>query len=270
MAIRLYYMTRRDGGLNFGDDLSPLVLAHATGQSVEPATIADCDVIGLGSLLQECVKPARIARLTLRRLSGRPRPLVWGTGLISNRRAVLTMRHLRVLAVRGPETAAACGLGATLPMGDPGLIVAGMMQPRRHPPRHALGLIAHYADEKSPELAAARAALPKALQIPVDAPAMEVVAAIADCAVILSSSLHGLIVADALGIPNARLHFTDRVQGGDFKFLDHAASVGRPPLLPEATLPDPDEVAARDYRYQAGLPAIARRLVTVIRDALRD
>ena len=66
------------------------------------------------------------------------------------------------------------------------------------------------------------------------------------------------------------MHFTDRVRGGDFKFLDHAANVGRPPLLPEVTLPDPDEVAARDYRDQTGLPAIAQRLVTVIRDALRD
>lgn len=270
MVIRLYYMTRRDGGLNFGDDLSPLVLAHATGHSVEPSTILDCDVIGLGSLLQECVKPGRVARLAMRSLSGRPRPLVWGTGLISDRRKVLTMRHLRVVALRGPGTAAQCGLGTTLPMGDPGLLLTEMVPPRRRPPRYPLGLIPHYADEGSPGLAAAQAAFPKARLISVNAPAMDVVAAIADCAVILSSSLHGLIVADALGIPNARLRFSERILGGDFKFLDHAASVGRPPLLAEATLPDPEEVAARDYLYQARLPGIARELVRVIRDVVRD
>ena len=43
----------------------------------------------------------------------------------------------------------------------------------------------------------------------------------------MSSSLHGLIAADAYGIPNARINLTGRLVGGDFKFEDYALSVNR-------------------------------------------
>jgi pyruvyltransferase len=39
--------------------------------------------------------------------------------------------------------------------------------------------------------------------------------------VILSSSLHGLILADAYEIPNKRLVIGNRLLGSDFKFMDY-------------------------------------------------
>lgn len=41
------------------------------------------------------------------------------------------------------------------------------------------------------------------------------------CKCILSSSLHGLIFADALGIPNRRIVLSDEIIGGDLKFDDY-------------------------------------------------
>ncbi len=63
--------------------------------------------------------------------------------------------------------------------------------------------------------------------IDVERPCGEVCAEISACARILSSSLHGLVVADSYGIPNARLVLSNQIIGGDFKFRDYALGIGR-------------------------------------------
>ena len=50
---------------------------------------------------------------------------------------------------------------------------------------------------------------------------------IAKCEHILSSSLHGLVVADALGIPNGWIKLSDRVVGDGFKFKDYGTAIKR-------------------------------------------
>lgn len=44
---------------------------------------------------------------------------------------------------------------------------------------------------------------------------------IAECETVLSSSLHGLIFADSLGIPNKWITFEKNLIGGCFKFDDY-------------------------------------------------
>lgn len=50
---------------------------------------------------------------------------------------------------------------------------------------------------------------------------LETIRKIAECENIFSSALHGLIVADAFGIPNCRLIASNRLLGGNYKFLDY-------------------------------------------------
>ena len=46
------------------------------------------------------------------------------------------------------------------------------------------------------------------------------------CERVLSSSLHGLIISDSLGIPNMRIIVSDSVIGGDYKFIDYYSAYG--------------------------------------------
>jgi hypothetical protein len=66
---------------------------------------------------------------------------------------------------------------------------------------------------------------PPATIIDVTRPPLEVIAAIAGCERIISSSLHGIVVADAFGLPR-RWETFDRVQGRGFKFHDYSSALG--------------------------------------------
>jgi pyruvyltransferase len=57
--------------------------------------------------------------------------------------------------------------------------------------------------------------------------AQEFVDQLCRCRVIASSSLHGLIAADAYDIPFVWISLSKRLVGGDFKFRDYFLSTGR-------------------------------------------
>ena len=49
---------------------------------------------------------------------------------------------------------------------------------------------------------------------------------ISECENIISTGLHGLIIADSYGIPNCWCEISDKILGNNFKFHDYFSSFG--------------------------------------------
>ena len=198
---------------NWGDILTPLLVERLAG--VRPRfSRRGGKLLAAGSILHQA----------------RRNDIVWGAGLLSpsmapSRKIAVT---LDCRAVRGPLTRAALiELGASVPevYGDPGLLAGRLFDVSGIAIRHPLGVVPHYTD-----LARTRAALPFDLPIVDIRGGLEtVVQQIAACAVVAASSLHGIIVAEALGRPVVWFKLGEEVWGWPFKFLDHFLATGRTP-----------------------------------------
>lgn len=237
-----------NGKPNYGDLLNPYILQHVSGRPVEHVGTKRAEIFALGSILQPVRK---------RIVDGGDPAYVWGSGMM---RPMLPdfADKVAFTLVRGPLTATTLRLDE-LPHGDPGLLtgeVLGISADRRK--IHKYGLIPHWMHTERGEVEELLDTLPNACLIDMRTEDVHTTTeAIASCEVILSSGLHGLIVADALGVPNL---WVDSGRIGDttpFKFFDYALSVGRPMARPlafadliEHGVPDPDT------SYFANLPAI--------------
>jgi pyruvyltransferase len=105
-------------------------------------------------------------------------------------------------------------------LGDPALLANELVQVEK---RYNLGLVPHWSDR---ELETRFSEYnPRIIRVTDDP--LWVLKEIGQCRKIVSSSLHGIIVADAFGIPR-RIETCPTVlrEGGDFKFRDHNAAVG--------------------------------------------
>jgi pyruvyltransferase len=171
-----------------------------------------------------------------------PNLVVWGSGFISDT-AAFRLAPAQVCAVRGPlsqERFSALGVRCPSVYGDPALLYPRLF-PSSVTPVHDFGIIPHYADAHSDVVQ--QLTREGAFFIDVEADVHRCVRDIRSCRVIASSSLHGLIVALAFGIPAVWVEFSDRVIGSGFKFRDFYASINAPapsavPLTSPTAIPE--------------------------------
>ncbi len=217
--LRLFWWR---GGANFGDELSALIVAHVAGRKVVHAGAASCEMLALGSLLQVIRHKHRQPR------ADGVRPWIWGAGMLRVIRPDF-LDNVQVVLLRGPVSAAILGIKADA-YGDPGLLVPLILgdMPAR---RDRIGLMVHHSQSDDPGLAALIAAEPALELINVGDDAIKVCRAIAACAHVISSSLHGLVVADACGVASTWL---DPGAQSQLKYHDYAASIGRAMIVPLA------------------------------------
>lgn len=207
--VKVYFWGVRP---NFGDALTGLILTKFMRLESEWSDPANAELVMAGSVLDQL-------------------PEEWG-GIVAgagklHAKTRLSLRNATILAVRGPLSAV--GLRGDFVLADPGLLADELVKVEDK--QYNLGIIPHWTDttlENNPEFTRYD---PKIIRVGRDP--LEVISDIGRCKKIVSSSLHGIILADAFSIPR-RIEISPRAlshehqEGGLFKWLDYSASIRMP------------------------------------------
>jgi pyruvyltransferase len=235
-ALRAAFFTRVP---NVGDRVAPLILRAITGRPANLVTdLRKPHILSVGSLMAWAT----------------PASQVWGTGVIDPEGATGRARKQHVHALRGPMSLRVLrrnGIAVgDVPLGDPGYLAPAALNIERSPsaPVHPVGLVAHYLDRGQPILAEMLRE-PGVVDLDVGETPERFLARMADCAAVISTSLHGLVFAEALGIPNLWVKAGDKLIGGEFKFSDWFATTARPQVRPHV-LTDGDSALALAARAE--------------------
>lgn len=212
---------------NFGDELSYYLLKEITGKVVVnyydiPVFHKTPNILFIGSLVERLVNSDTI---------------IWGAGCIVGGSEELKAIPKKVHAVRGKLTRQYLlehNVDCPEVYGDPALLLPYVFQPTSKK-KYKLGIIPHHSEIHLPWLAefVKKNLVDIHLINLVNYESWKgVIEEICECEYILSSSLHGLIIADAYKIPNLWIKLSNKLIGGDFKFLDYFSGVDRKDTSP--------------------------------------
>jgi len=209
---------------NWGDILSQYLLEHYSGKKLNKN-----DVFYFDDAAHMLDKNGKIVGIGSSMKYVRPDDYVWGTGCIDEHH--IGNKPKKVYSVRGPLTRDVLlkrGWDVPEVYGDPALLFPQIYNPTIEK-KYKIGLIPHCVDFFSLDgLKAINHMEDMGIKIiNVTAGINEFIDQLKECELIISSSLHGLIAADAYGIPNYRVKLSSLIHGGDFKYKDHYASVKR-------------------------------------------
>ncbi|WP_274426443.1 polysaccharide pyruvyl transferase family protein [Chelativorans sp. YIM 93263] len=209
---------------NFGDELTIPLLERLFGVSAVPVAMHDAELLAVGSILDSYSRARWPRRVLTRIFRLRPSDLhVWGSGFMLEDSTANWPANLFVHAVRGVLTANRLSQFDG-PIGDPGILASQIVSRPR--PTASVALVPHFVDEEHVRTLA----LPEHWKVVnPDNEALPTVKEIASAELVVSSSLHGLIVADSFGIPAIWARsVNDLYKRSDFKFHDHASARDEP------------------------------------------
>ncbi len=202
---------------NFGDVITPLIIERMFGLRCMWANPHECTIAGAGSIMEG-----------LNMFKGRNRPVIWGSGFITDGDNNVDGDEFDIRALRGTESwkRVEWGPDHTVAFGDPGLLADCLLTttPKK---TYTLGVMPHIFDKDSAAVARLRELRGVKIIDVYDHP-RAVMEQVASSQFVLSSSLHGLIAADSVGVPNAHLKISNKLLGGSYKFRDYYSAFDGP------------------------------------------
>ncbi len=214
-TVAVYYWEQQP---NFGDALNVPLLEHFSRFIVEWAPPQLAQLVSIGSVLHSL-------------------PAAWG-GVVAGAGMISAsderdLTNTQVYGLRGPLTVAQVKLPkrADYVLADPALLASELVTVERG--KIPIGVVPHWTDRDlylREWTRAMREGYVAPVLIDPTAPPLVVLEQIGSCEVIITSSLHGAIVAESFSIPH-RLEQTPAMKRGDpyesdFKWRDHFAAMG--------------------------------------------
>jgi pyruvyltransferase len=223
--LRIFYWNKKQ---NFGDLLGPLLLEKFSRISTTWSEAKDSEIVSTGSIIG--LLPSDYTGI------------IAGSGKLKEESQV--PKNAKVLGLRGPLSAK--GIQGNFILGDPGLLADELID--RPDKEYELGIVAHWTDDKLIHDPRFTRYNPKIIRVS-DEP-LEVIRQIGQCKKIISSSLHGIILADAFGI-SRRIELAPKQltpqEGGLFKWRDYHASIGMKLEIGITKQPSPLLVSERQH-----------------------
>lgn len=193
---------------NFGDALNYYLLSKLSGKEVIHASTNEPHLMAIGSILTSANKNST----------------VWGAGIANKEDSVSP--EAKTIAVRGKLSRESCvraGHINEIFLGDPALLMPEFYSPKIEK-KYPVGIIPHWVE------------LEKCINYFGDTSEVKIINPFRDifsfvdlvlsCEQIFSSSLHGLIIADAYKVPNKWVSFGENIGGDGTKFHDYYSNTG--------------------------------------------
>lgn len=211
-----------DMRINFGDLIGPRLIEHYAGlpvRNVYGSPASEAPLVTVGSIID-------VVR--------RPIVNVWGTGLMNPPSAArvkeMSGYEWSISAVRGHLTRESLqerlGWDVTDVVGDPGLLFPDLVNPTSGTGGGGVAVIPHYSHKRLITRAAIESS--GCQYVDVERSPQAVAEDVAGAGVVVSTSLHGLILAQAYDVPWVWLKISDQhLAGRDFKFEDFFSTVER-------------------------------------------
>lgn len=223
--IRLTYAPLQ----NAGDLLNKDLVERLSGRQVVCSKVHNADMMAIGGALIGVqygkTLRRRICQRLLHLIYGKKPLYVWGSGFFrDDNDNPMSRDNLKICALRGAKTRERLqmltGKYYDVPLADAGLL-SNLYVEGTPEKEYDVGIIPHFSQKDEPRFQKLKESFPSARIIDIQQEPAVVINQIARCRLILSSSLHGLIFADGLGIPNLHILGSKPLTGGSFKFEDY-------------------------------------------------
>lgn len=252
-AINVYWWRVREGKGNFGDELSPYLISKLTGRPINqiliPSSGHDYFYKAISQIYHKVI-PLKYIPLLIKQyfiqefiagigsiisILNKSSCHVWGSGIIKIDDKI-NPAHFH--AVRGKYTQIRLNeLNLSVPsaLGDPSLLLPIVYKPQINK-THKIGIIPHHIHYNDVSMKIKDHNV-KVINLLDDIET--IIDEINKCEYIISTSLHGIIVPQAYGIPSLWFTYDEKPLFGDnIKFYDYFSSVGIVEYLPFKLIPE--------------------------------